>query len=83
MTCYNHDVFHKKMVLRKLTIDNSVKYIPKSEQTKKIDVKLNTMKKNSLPRKQDRIISRNNNKMIENVTAHGFKYLKGIMNCYV
>ena len=34
------------MVLRRITIDNSVRYIPKSVQTKKI--KQNTIKKNKV-----------------------------------
>ena len=35
------------MVLRKLTIDNSVRYIPKSEQTKAIEQNTTKNKKNS------------------------------------
>ena len=31
------------MVLRKITIDNSVRYIPKSEQTKERDIKLKSI----------------------------------------
>ena len=53
------------MTLRKITIDNSVRYIPKSEQTKA----------GSLPRKQNKNISQNNKKFLK-VTASGFKYLK-------
>ena len=33
------------MTLRKITIDNSVRYIPKSEQTKESDIKLKTGRK--------------------------------------
>ena len=37
------------MTLQRITIDNGVKFIAQSEQTR--DSKPNTMKKNSLPRK--------------------------------
>ena len=40
------------MVLRKTTIHNSVRYIPKSEQTKERDSKSKTMKTGSLPPKR-------------------------------
>ena len=40
------------MKLRKKTTDNSVKYIPQSEQTR--DIKPNTLKNKSLSRKQDK-----------------------------
>ena len=53
------------MVLRKITIDNSVRYIPKSEQTKERDIKPNT-KKN---RKQNNSFSRNNKKFLNNISA--------------
>ena len=39
------------MALRKITIDNSVRYVPKSEQTKK-NYKPKTTKAASLPRKK-------------------------------
>ena len=41
------------MVLRKITVDNSVRYIPKTEETKERDVKPNTIKN----RKQNKNIS--------------------------
>ena len=49
------------MTLRKITIDNSVRYIPKSEQTKESDIqpKTRTIKAGSLPRKQNKNCSRN------------------------
>ena len=49
------------MTFGKITIDNSVRYIPKSEQTKERDIKPNTktIKAGSLPRKQNKIISQN------------------------
>ena len=65
------------MTLRKVTIDNSVRYIPKSEQTKENDVKpkTRTIKANSLPRKQNKNCSRNNKKFLTNVAASGFGYI--------
>ena len=63
------------MVLRKITIDNSVRYIPKSEQTKK-NIKQNTIKSNSTPKKkQTKIISQNNKKFPKHFSAQGFKYI--------
>ena len=66
------------MVLRKLSIDNSVRYIPKSEQTR--DNKLNRMKNKKQseqiqPIKQNKNISQNNKKFIKNVVASGFGVL--------
>ena len=55
------------MTLRKIIIDNSVRYIPKSEQTK--EIKQNT-------RKQNKNISQNNKKFLNNVSESGFKLLK-------
>ena len=64
------------MVLRKITIDNSVRYILIWEKVKETD---NKPKKNeasgSLPRKQNKNISQNNKKFIKNVAASGFKYI--------
>ena len=56
------------MSLRKITIDNSVRYIPMIEKTK-------TIKAGSLSRKQDKNISQNNKKFLKKVTASGFKYI--------
>ena len=53
------------MTLRKITIDNSVRYIPKNEQTKA----------GSLPRKQNKKISQNSKKFPRNISASGFKYI--------
>ena len=41
------------MTLRKITIDNSVRYVPKSEQTKERVSKPKTTKAGSIPRKQN------------------------------
>ena len=59
------------MTLRKITIDNSVRYIPKSEQMGENK----TMKTDSLPRKQNKKISENKKKFLNNVSASGFKLL--------
>ena len=66
------------MVLRKITVDNSVRYIPKTEQTKERDTKQKTAKTGSLPRKQNEKLSQNNKKWVDS----GFGILKKIMNCY-
>ena len=63
------------MTLRKITIDNSVKYIPKIEQTKEIKPKTKTIKAGSLPRKQNKNCSKNNKKFLTNVAASGFGYI--------
>ena len=62
------------MVFRKITIDNSVRYIPKSEQMR--EIKTNTIKAGSLPRKQNKRISQNNKKFLKKVSASGFKLHK-------
>ena len=41
------------MVLRKITIDNSVRYIAKSEQPEKKEIKQKTIKAGLLPLKQN------------------------------
>ena len=64
------------MVFRKTTVDNSVKHIPKSEQTRDKDSKRKTIKNNSLPHKQGKGISQNNKKIIKNIAAGGFSILK-------
>ena len=61
------------MTLRKITIDNSVRYIPKSEQTK--EIKPVSGGKSNL-RKQDKKISKNNKKFVKDFTAGGFGILK-------
>ena len=50
------------MVLRKITVDNSVRYVPKSEKPKEKDIKPKTTKAGSLPRKQNKKLSQNNKK---------------------
>ena len=65
-----------KRTLRKITIDNSVRYIPKNEKTKEREIKPKAIKAGSLPRKQNKKISQNNKKFLKNVSASGFKLLK-------
>ena len=56
------------MTLRKITVDNSVRYIPVTEKTKRV-------KAGSLPRKQNKKPSQNNKKFLKNISASGFKYI--------
>ena len=58
------------MVFRKITIDNSVRYVPKEK-----DIKPKTTKSGSLPRKQNKKNSRNSKKFLNNVAAGGFGVL--------
>ena len=60
--------------MRKITIDNSVKYSPQGEQTKERDIKPNTMKN----RKQDkRNISQKFNKFLKDtMSGEGFRMIK-------
>ena len=63
------------MVLRKITIDNSVKYVPITEK----DIKQNTTKNKKIQPisggKQNKKISKNNKKFLNNVAASGFAVL--------
>ena len=63
------------MVLRKITIDNSVRYVPKNEKTKEREIKPKAIKAGSLPRKQNKNCSKNNKKFLTNVAASGFGYI--------
>ena len=56
------------MTLRKITTDNSVRYVPKNEKPK-------TTKAGSIPRKQNKIISQNSKKFLKNISASGVKYI--------
>ena len=60
------------MVIRKITIDNSVRYIPKTEKTNEKEIKPKKVKAGSLPRKQNKKLSQNNKKWV----ASGFGILK-------
>ena len=69
------------MVLRKITIDNSVKYIPITEK----EIEQNTIKNKKFQpvpgggksnmRKQDKKFSKNNKKSVKDFTASGFGVL--------
>ena len=63
------------MVLRKITVDNSVRYVPETEQMKQKEIKPKTTKAGSLPRKQNKNVSRYNKKFTKNISALGFKKL--------
>ena len=68
--------------MRKITIDNSVIYIPKNEQTK--EIKQNPTKNKIQPvsggklntRNTNKNFSKNNKKFVEDFTAGGFAILK-------
>ena len=65
------------MVLRKITIDNSVKYVPITEK----DIKQNTTKNKKIQPisgagKQYKKFSKNNKKFVKDFTAGGFGILK-------
>ena len=61
--------------MRKIIIDNSVRYIPKNEQTKETDVKPEKIKAGSIPRKQGEKFSKNNKKIVKDFTAGDLEYL--------
>ena len=52
------------MIFRRITVDNSVRYFPKSDHRKKRESKPKTTKAGSLPRKQNKKISQNNQKTL-------------------
>ena len=64
----------KEMTLGKITVDSSVRYIPKSGQTR--EIKQNTIKNNSLPKKLIKINSQNSKSFHKNLAAEGFATLK-------
>ena len=64
------------MVLRKISIDNSVRYVPKNEKPKERDSKPKTIKADSLPCKQDKNFSKKNEKFVKDFTSGGFGILK-------
>ena len=64
------------MVLRKISIDNSVKYVPITEK----DIKQNTTKNKKIQPisgggKQNKKFSKNNKKFVKDFTASGFGVL--------
>ena len=64
------------MTLRKTTVDNSVRYIPATEQIKEKNNKQETIKAASLPRKKNKNFSRNSKKIVKDFAAGGFGILK-------
>ena len=60
------------MVLRKITIDNSVRYIPITEKTKEREVEPKTIKTGSLLRRQDKNVSQNIKIFLKNPAASAF-----------
>ena len=58
------------MVLRKITVDTSVRYSPKIEQTKEKENKPKTKKADSLLFKQYKNFSQDNKKFLKNISAH-------------
>ena len=69
------------MTLRKTTIDNSVRYIPKNEKTKEIKQNPTKNKIQSVSggklntKKQNKNISQNSKKFLKNISASGFGVL--------
>ena len=45
--------------MRRITVYNSVRYVPKSEKSKEKEIKPKTVKTGSLPRKENKNISQN------------------------
>ena len=60
------------MVLRKITIDNSVRFVPKTDKSEEKEIKPKTTKAGSLPCKQNKKLSQNNKRWV----ASGFGILK-------
>ena len=71
------------MTLRKITFDNSVNYIPQSEETQERDNTPNTFQKKTLFLvKKNKKLSQNNKNYITYVAGEGFGLYKRSMNCY-
>ena len=67
------------MTLRKITIDNSLKYISRDNNS----ISNFKPKTTSLPKKQNEKLSLNKRKFIKDyITGQGFRILKSIMKCY-
>ena len=65
------------MTLRYITIDNSVRFIPQSEQTQERDSRPNTIKNSSLPKDQYKKVPQNNKTFIKDyITGEGFRKIK-------
>ena len=57
------------MVLRQITVSNSVRFIPINEKTKEEDIKPKPIRTGSLPCTQNKNISQNIKKFIKNLVA--------------
>ena len=64
------------MVLRRITVDNSVRYIPKSEQTRENKKQSEQNQPISEGGKPNKNISQNSKNILKNVAASGFAVLK-------
>ena len=62
--------------MRKITVDNSVKNIPKSEQTRERDINPMTIKILRIIKYKTKIFHRTKLKFIKNLAASGFGLLK-------
>ena len=70
----------KQRTLRKITNDNCVGYVPQSEKTKERNIRQNTIKTGSLPRKRNKNFHetiKNSNKISQ---QEDLEYLQNI-NC--
>ena len=63
------------MVLRKITTNNSVRYVPISEKAKEKECKPKTIKSCSLSCEKNKNISQNSKKPFKNVAAGGLATL--------
>ena len=64
------------MVLRKITSDDSVKYVPITEKDIKQNTTKNKKKSTYFKRRQkNKKISKNNKQFLKNVAASGFGYI--------
>ena len=70
------------MTLRKITVDNSVRYIPKSEQTKEKNIKPKATKAGSLPRKKTKTFHKIVKNLLMNLQQAGLEYLQNSMYTY-
>ena len=70
------------MTLRKTTIDNSVKYIPQTEQFQERNIKPNTIKNISFPKKHNKKLHKTIKITLKTIREKDYKIIKGIMNCY-
>ena len=70
------------MVVRKITIDNRVKYIPSVNSSSSENSHNDKPMTTSTPRKQNQNAPQSIKKFLKNITAEGFRNLKQIMNCY-